>query len=476
MNRRSRLLGLVAVVALLAGLPALAGAQAGTAPAGTAPAGTASATATAANGGVSGNNYTSPTYGYRLSWNPLWRVESATSQSKVDVLELNDNVSDITFQGSPARGRDAKACLNGVISQLKSTQGFTEVTAAKGNSGKALAGGDASDAWAVYDFVYTPQAGGSESNVTAYLECYAMPSVQGVLQIAQFVEGGKYNDEIPARSALFDSLKLPGTNGTAQATAAVSTAPVSTAPATATAKAPGIFVPHLPATSGTAPAATASSAPFTLPTRTSGSATTAGNAGVSGSTYTSPTYGYGLKWDSTWTVKSATSRQGVDLLSLSNGTSTLTVRGFHSPATDAKACLQAEAASSQHGRGVSNFSAAQAQGGGALAGGDATASWAVYDYQVAGSNGQAQDLTTFLKCYALGSSAFVAIAQVVPSDSYNDQIQARSTLLNTLQLPAGAAAAGAAPAGTAPAGPTATAGALDTGGVLAAKGAPQASL
>ncbi len=82
------------------------------------PAGTPEATASPLGPideiGVEGNAYTSPTYGWRLTWDPAtWRVESATSVAFNDDLTLVGigEADEITFRASQRYQGDAGACV-----------------------------------------------------------------------------------------------------------------------------------------------------------------------------------------------------------------------------------------------------------------------------------------------------------------------------------------------------------------------------
>jgi len=88
------------------------------------------------------------------------------------------------------------------------TQLFNAGQVAQAQSGGNLAGGNATDAWAVFDFTYTA-SDGTKIDMSEYIECRSLPK-NGVLLIDQIVASKDYNDQIATRRTLLNSLKHAG--------------------------------------------------------------------------------------------------------------------------------------------------------------------------------------------------------------------------------------------------------------------------
>src|SRR5687767_5203198 len=56
-------------------------------------------------------SYLSPTYGWRLTWDPaVWRVYAETSDDEGDFLDLVNEMSDVQFLAGPFYSGDADLC------------------------------------------------------------------------------------------------------------------------------------------------------------------------------------------------------------------------------------------------------------------------------------------------------------------------------------------------------------------------------
>ena len=99
------------------------------------PAATAAATPPAKTG-VHGNAYTSPTFGYTLSWDPaVWTVKAERLVEGYDGLELGTDRSNVFLEGMNDYNGDVAACLADARKQIASRQGIGPISDFQGPGG-----------------------------------------------------------------------------------------------------------------------------------------------------------------------------------------------------------------------------------------------------------------------------------------------------------------------------------------------------
>jgi uncharacterized protein len=164
---------------------------------------------------VSGNSYTSPTYGYSVSWDTTWEVSGETSEQGFDQLQLTNNVSTVYFEGYDYTGDEA-ACLSAAIDSLGAEDGVSNFKQAQSDSGP-LEGSDTFGTWAVYDLTYTAEDS-TTSDFSEFVICRSVETDTSMLQITQVVPTASYNDELDGFAALVDAVSIAGgsQNGTAE--------------------------------------------------------------------------------------------------------------------------------------------------------------------------------------------------------------------------------------------------------------------
>lgn len=401
--------------------------------------------------GVHGHSYTSPTYGFTLSWSSRWHVMAEASENGVDELSLSDGsmvvafATTVDFQGNATRCRDA------TVAKMKTTSGISNVKPATDPNGKPLAGTEATRVWAVYLYDIHGAA------KARYLDCRVLVPDKVNLVITADVALDKFNTESANLVALLDKLSIPSTGqgATPVATAPETPAPTEAATAIATEQLPPTEVATAAGTTG--PLSTPvfpvqeTATPGPLPTEPIGppqpqptGTEDLSALGVRGNTYKSPNYGYTLKWDSSWTVGDANSSRGgssgigFDQLTLYNDASVMTITGAEGFNGNAQQCVQGvanELKQSQSGVTISDFAIATGSDHKPLQGGNAKSAWAVYLF-TATQNGQSQKFANYIECHTLvPGQAVVAIVQNVAQSDYNDQIAPREKLTDSLKIP-----------------------------------------
>lgn len=156
-----------------------------------------------------GTTYTSPTYGYSMTYGAAWTVNEQTSNNGVDQLVLTNGTSFVTVTGAEAYNGDPDTCVEGVVQQRLADPGVSNIKLATDERGQPIQGGtEATGAFAIYDHDYT-LANGTTGPWTLYVQCIPLVPGKAVLSFVQNVPSASYADEEAARQALLRGLTLP---------------------------------------------------------------------------------------------------------------------------------------------------------------------------------------------------------------------------------------------------------------------------
>src|SRR6478735_12521506 len=71
------------------------------------------------NGSGTAGSYTSPTYGYSISYDESWTLASQDSQGGYDTVELDSDGSTFYLEGYAGYGGDPQACVDEQVRQFK---------------------------------------------------------------------------------------------------------------------------------------------------------------------------------------------------------------------------------------------------------------------------------------------------------------------------------------------------------------------
>lgn len=181
--------------------------------------------------GVEGNSYTSPTFGYSLSWDSTWNVVDEKVQADYNLVSLSNGTSSVYLEGIPSAD-DVDACLAAAVKQMKAETGVSKVVKAASKSGP-LEGSDPARAWAVYNLTYTA-GDNTETALSEYLDCRPVDPGKVNLVITQIVPADKFETEIDPLLKLTGSLSLDGSTPAADQTPTAGETPVDSSTATAT--------------------------------------------------------------------------------------------------------------------------------------------------------------------------------------------------------------------------------------------------
>lgn len=343
--------------------------------------------------GIKGNTYTSPTYGFRLTWDQqIWQPVSG-SEIVASEPDLSDRLM-LQYEGGDGfvlvDGRslylgDPATCLAGEERNLRREDAVIQVDLATGEDGQPLTGSDATGAFAVFAVTVHDPVTNADTPWIQYVECFTLEPGRSVIVFRHNAFATHYNSQVDAVQRLLANLHLPELT---------------------------------PETS--------------VPT------------GIDGpDSYTSPTYGYRLRWDTaSWTPMSAAEKIGdgptrLDLLMLWNGASALYIQGLTGFGGAPQACLDAQVRALEQEEGTEEI-LPRADAAGDTATVDADGSvFAVYDTTIVPpEGGPTQEQAIAIACRTLRpGQAVLLVTLVTDRTDYDRDLPAALDVLAALDFP-----------------------------------------
>jgi hypothetical protein len=155
--------------------------------------------------------YTSPTYGYVVTWDSsLWHIDEETSAGGTDRLNLGDGTTNIYLDGYAGFGGDAAACVTDASGRIGSEDGVVDVQPAVDGNGTAIAGSTSDQAFAMFLVTRNVAANTPAVDLVWYVECHTLVAGSAVLQITVITTRSAYETELPAIQAVFAGIDLSG--------------------------------------------------------------------------------------------------------------------------------------------------------------------------------------------------------------------------------------------------------------------------
>ncbi len=348
--------------------------------------------ATGAEGsGIEGNTYTSPQYGFTLTWDEdEWEVSSSSSDEETgyDSIRFSGERSFIEIRSDPDYRGDPVSCRDDWADILRAAEGVEEFRPLEDARGDHITEEDEDIASAAFEVTLTTETGDT-FDVVDYVECRVLVPGESNLVIIHSTLLEDYDDQVEAREDLLAGLDL-ATDGTAETPAADATATARETP------------------DGRGDAAD----------------------------YTSPTFGYTLSWDEPWTIERETSEGGFDTLELTNGVSRVFFEGQEGFEGNPEQCLNDAVTEARTGEGISDFEPMREDDGRRVAGFQSGRAFAAYTLTYSNPGGGGPErYVEYLECRTLAEGESVLeITQIVPAADYEAEAAAFEDLLANLEL------------------------------------------
>jgi len=155
--------------------------------------------------GVDGSTYTSPTYGYTLSWDDsLWSVTDEYTEDGYDLLTLGTDTAALYIESFYFYQGDPGACLSGERVAIADDNGLKDLDPLTDNDGNPIETVEADVATGLYDFPATADT--LESVV--YLQCRTLIPESAVLVITGFLDPAELDAQLADVNAVTDSIEL----------------------------------------------------------------------------------------------------------------------------------------------------------------------------------------------------------------------------------------------------------------------------
>ncbi|MEZ4561299.1 MAG: hypothetical protein R2853_00995 [Thermomicrobiales bacterium] len=164
---------------------------------------------------ISGDEWTSPTYGFTASWAGTdWRPDAnamltAVGPEKLDRLHLINGVSSLYVEGATRYKGSLPACVETEAALLAQEGGVSNIRPFEDEEGAPLiADGPNVSSRA---FQLTLDAGGGEGlELVDYIECRVLVPGESVLIITLVAEPDNFRDQMSLAQPVMDSIMIPG--------------------------------------------------------------------------------------------------------------------------------------------------------------------------------------------------------------------------------------------------------------------------
>lgn len=166
-----------------------------------------SPTAVAGTSNVVGNTYTSPTFGYQLTWDPTWSVVTESSQNGFDVLRLdNGTVTTDLYSGASSMGLEE--CVTSLVKYYQGNASYSNIVLQSFADGQQiLTQGNVAIATLTFD--YTDDAGATTPTTDSVI-CVVMPARGALLTMESYIPTDQVAAQQPVVSALEAQLVVDG--------------------------------------------------------------------------------------------------------------------------------------------------------------------------------------------------------------------------------------------------------------------------
>lgn len=168
------------------------------------------AIATAIAAQVEGESWTSPTYGFSVTWaGTEWTVDpdgtlTAAGPERLDRLHLLNGVSSLYFEGATRYGGNLSSCVAEEANLLAEETGVTEIRPYRDRDGNPLIA-DGPDASAAA-FALTLAAGQQELDLVDYVECRTLIPDEAVIIITLVTDPASFDLELASAQSVIATI------------------------------------------------------------------------------------------------------------------------------------------------------------------------------------------------------------------------------------------------------------------------------
>jgi len=151
------------------------------------------------NGSGAAGSYTSPTYGYSISYDESWTLASEDSQGGYDSVELDSEGSIFYLEGYPGYSGDPQACVDEQVRQFKRDSTITNFQVLEE---------DATDTGYTALLQATVASDSGDADLIFYLECRPLEPGVSVLVITQIMTPDVVDAQLARKDAIVETLEM----------------------------------------------------------------------------------------------------------------------------------------------------------------------------------------------------------------------------------------------------------------------------
>jgi endonuclease YncB( thermonuclease family) len=157
---------------------------------------------------VSGNSYTSPQFGFSMSWDDTWFVADETSNEIFDRVIVTNGLTYCTLLGGPDSSTTPQAALAGFIGAVRLSSGVSDMAPMHADSGELIRGGDDQHAFAAFTYTLTLDDG-REILLATYIEARIIVPGESVVAFIAETPASAFDTQQPEFAKLLSTVR-PG--------------------------------------------------------------------------------------------------------------------------------------------------------------------------------------------------------------------------------------------------------------------------
>ncbi len=152
------------------------------------------------------NTYTSPTFGYQLTWDPSWQPVTASSQDSFDVLRISNNVTTVDLY-SGVSSMTLEQCITSLVEYYQGNTSYANVVQVPFADGQTiLTQGNVAIATLTFDY----NDGTTTTPTTDSVICVSLPTQGALVTMESYIPTADYATQIDAVRALEAQLVVDG--------------------------------------------------------------------------------------------------------------------------------------------------------------------------------------------------------------------------------------------------------------------------
>lgn len=157
---------------------------------------------------IEGNTYTSPTFGYSVTWDDTWFVTAEETRGGADYLGLVNGVTSAVFGGLPDAS-SATTCLAYLVNAIGPAAAIGNLTALVGDDGNVVRGEEGNHAYAAFSGTATID-GDITIDVALYLDCQPIVPGESLLTLGAIMPLLAFDGQLPLIRELLAGVVMPG--------------------------------------------------------------------------------------------------------------------------------------------------------------------------------------------------------------------------------------------------------------------------